>query len=204
MLLADNHSHKASSSSSVSNHSRHQWWVMYLDPAVTIVLAVFMALSVRSVFIRCWNVLLEMPSLSPKELSRLRRSLSRIALETLAETTGKHITRGGKLKYVEGEESGWKWECTIPALVITDIDLTNRNRRASVALRLRRIPLNGLCNGSTEEERGNVHRTTGAADDANSSINMNEESRYLLVKSRVREHMNQVAGVRWAAIELHF
>mmetsp|Transcript_25249 Transcript_25249/g.32848 ORF Transcript_25249/g.32848 Transcript_25249/m.32848 type:complete len:183 (+) Transcript_25249:1-549(+) len=84
-------------------------WTDYLDPIVTIVLSVIMAVAVRKLLVKCWNVLLECNALSQSEMKDLRDDLRS---DVLLKKYG--------LEPVE--------------LIITDMDFDGKSRRASLVL----------------------------------------------------------------------
>jgi len=175
-------------------------WAGLLDPLLTIVLSLAMALAMRGTLRRCFHVLLEGSALSPPGHARLAAAIE-AALERAFDDAqprdgqrGKS-PRGGPIPGGPGLNLGPRdrgraspssaralGRLGLASLVITDLDLDGKSRRATVILApsLRAAPAAGAAAGSGSGSPGPTHRA---------------------LRSVVVAEL-EAAGVKWASVEV--
>jgi hypothetical protein len=187
VMAVDRISSSSSSSSSSGSSRVGAAWSAYVDPTVTIVLAAGMAWAMRGVLRRGASVLLEASPLSPAELAQLASTL---ADDPLLHAAGLQVagpsSADPSAMPTPSARSRLDWPQA--ALVVTSLDLSAGNRRATVRLCRRR------------KDSGILNPAADATPDPGSPTRAprNRAALLLRVKALLAEH----GGVRWAAVEI--
>jgi len=209
----DRNSGESSSSSDISGNSTSTKWTAFLDPLVTIVLAVAMAHAMRGVLARSIAILLETSPLSAQELAKLTSILNQDPLmraarlevssadrnpaseaQSAAASVAASENRNGSTdRETFNGSDAWPQA----AMVVTALDFTESNRRATVRLRRRRrtdvtaTPLAAVDNSAPSLDASKQASKNGL-----------EPGTRAALLSRVKRLLEEHGGVRWTTVEI--
>lgn len=207
----ENSSDMSSSSDSNANSSSTKW-TAFLDPLVTIVLALAMARAMRGVLTRSMAILLETSPLSMQEVAKLTSTLNQdplmraAHLEVASAVNSPSSASASSPSLAASENSGSNdreptnynnnedWPRA--AIVVTALDFSESNRRATVRLRRRRID-------DTSTPPITVEKLApGLGSSEDSLLQPSEQGSRRALLPRVKKLLSEHGGVRWATVEI--